>query len=194
MSLRVLEPPAVMPISVSEAKAHLRYTSSQQDAVIAGMVAEAVAHIDGPEGALGRCLIAQTLELTADEWPYRFGCIRLPCPPLISVTSVHYVDQDGAEQLVDPATYQVVGIGDQGRLELAHGQTWPSARRQSEAIRITYRAGHGDSWNDVPEALRLAVLTVVATYFDRRSAFVEGGVFETSAAERLLAPFKVHQP
>ena len=191
----MLVPPAAVPLSVTEAKAHLNYAQSEQDALDFGMVMEATAHVDGPEGILGRCLIAQTLELTADAFPYHCGCIRLPCPPLIGVTSVHHVDQDGAEQLVDQATYQVVGIGDQGRIELAYGQTWPSARAASpRQSNIVYEAGYGPDHNFVPESIRAGLKLMIGTFFAQRETLVEGGIFETTAAARLFAPFKVFQP
>src|SRR5262245_43459064 len=142
MSLRVLVPPAAAPLTVAEAKSHLRFFETVEDAVIAGYIRAATAALDGPDGALGIALITQPLELCTDV-PCRWCAIRLPCPPLQAVESVSYVDQDGAEQTVNPAVYQAIGVGDQGWLALAYGQSWPSMRFQPEALRVTYRAGFG---------------------------------------------------
>lgn len=194
MALRVLTPPAALPLSLAEVKSHLRVDLSDEDALITAYLRAAIAAIDGPEGWLGRCLINQTLELTADEFPYRCDAIRLPCPQLLGVTSISYVDQDGAMQTVPSAIYQVVGIGDAGRVELAYNQTWPSARRQSEAVRIVYTAGYGPDWNSVPESIRAALLLMVGDLYGYRENMVEAGGFNSGAVGRLLLPFKVYHP
>jgi hypothetical protein len=49
----------------------------------------------------------------------------LPLPPLQAVTSIHYTDQTGAEQLLASDRYRVLSIGDAqpGRIAPAYGTT-----------------------------------------------------------------------
>src|SRR5690242_9969899 len=103
MGLTLLTPAAVKPISLSEAKAHLRVDGNGEDTLIQLLLDAA---IDAVEQDTHRALLEQTWELTLDEFP---SCepLRLPRPNLMSVESIHYVDVSGVTQLLDPDEYVV---------------------------------------------------------------------------------------
>jgi uncharacterized phiE125 gp8 family phage protein len=61
--------PASTPVSLSEAKAHLRVTSSAEDAVIQMYLDAAVSYLDGWAGVLGRCMVTQTWAQTFSDFP-----------------------------------------------------------------------------------------------------------------------------
>jgi uncharacterized phiE125 gp8 family phage protein len=100
-----------------------------------------------------RALAPQTLALVIDE---RFPCgdILLPRPPLLSVSSIAYIDGDGAEQELtgSPAEFQVsTPSGPQagyGRLRPLYGQPWPTTRCVLDAVTVTYRAGYPEEEGD----------------------------------------------
>jgi uncharacterized phiE125 gp8 family phage protein len=175
-----------MIVSVQELMAHLGVPEDDQDQlpIIAGFSRVAEDWLDGPDGVLRRSLTIKTLELTTDRFPDRYCAIRLPLPPLRSVLSVTYVDENGDDQLLDPAVYHVVGAGiaGPGCILLAHDQTWPSTRRQRDGIRIVYTAGH-DSFAPVPEALRHSLILAVQGLYDC------GAI--PDAAWHLARPFQV---
>jgi hypothetical protein len=72
-----------------------------------------------------------------DRWS-----LELPKSPLLSVTSVQYVDGSGALQTLDPSQYLVDTATKPGRVTPAFGLAWPVARRQMDAVRVTFVAGH----------------------------------------------------
>ncbi|MCU1418779.1 MAG: hypothetical protein JWP32_2953, partial [Schumannella sp.] len=97
MITRVIEPPGEV-VSIEDAKKHLRVDHGDDDDYIGGLVAAAVAWLDGPAGWLGRALGVQTLELVSDR--FGDGCrdwIGLSYPPFIDIVSVKYIDREGVE-------------------------------------------------------------------------------------------------
>jgi uncharacterized phiE125 gp8 family phage protein len=133
------------------------------DALIASLVRSAIAQVDGRDGWLGRQLITATWRLTLDCFPA--GGILVPLPPLQEVTSITYIDAGGAEQTLATSVYQVAGT-DPARIVLAYGQSWPATRPRPDAVRVEYIAGYGDSWNDVPEDIRHALICMVSAAYD----------------------------
>lgn len=99
MTSRLITAPAVEPVTVAEARAHLYVGHSDDDAIIGAFIAAAR---EDCEHRTQRALVTQTWERTLDGFP---AAISLPMAPLASVTSVKYIDGDGNEQtLCSPPT------------------------------------------------------------------------------------------
>ena len=92
MSLTRLAPAPVAPVDLARAKAHLNVFHDDDDAVISALIDAATAHLDGPDGWLGRALEEQVWKLAADGFPD--GALALPVVPVVSVDSIT-VDGDG---------------------------------------------------------------------------------------------------
>lgn len=202
---KVISPSVALPLSLAELRAHIRLSTddpTDEDPLIMGYLRSAIAWIDGPDGWLGRCLITQTLETKVDRFPGSFSQsyterqILLPCPPVQSVTTVHYVDDpNGNSVLLDDSIYQVVGVNNNtAKLVLAYGEVWPITRPQPEAVTIQYVAGYGDDWNSVPESIRQALMMLVAYWYNQReAALIDPVVTEVPmGVKALLAPYKTH--
>jgi uncharacterized phiE125 gp8 family phage protein len=151
LTLTLLTPPAVEPVSLSEAKAHCRVDIADDDDLITSLI---VAARQVCETRIKRAFVKQTWELILDEFPSqrRFNGsnpgrawepeIRLPLPPLVSVASITYLDADGVTQtLVEGTDYQVLA-GTPGRIVPAYGTTWPTARCQPGSVTIRFVAGY----------------------------------------------------
>lgn len=187
MPLILVTAPAAEPITLTEAKAHLRVTGTDEDTLIAALIAAARQNLDGRDGWLGRSLMPQTWELRLYAFP---ASITIPLPPLQSVDSIKYIDLDGDEQTLDPALYQVVA-GEPARIVPAYGQTWPSTRCQPEAVRVRFTAGYADAAS-VPAPIKAAILLNVGTlYRDRETVNIGNIVAELPTVSLLLSPFRV---
>ena len=193
--------PAVLPVTLAEVKAGANLDGgSDDDAKIAGLIRTAVEMVDGPDGDIQRALITQTWELRLDafpgyfdHWPGRYPSagramlftrnteIEIPLPPLQSVESITYLI-GGVAVTMDPADYIVAGIGDRQKARIRHVTGWPSADYVNEAVVVTFVAGYGDSWNDVPESIRTAIIAKVQELYDGCASGVP---------EKLLAPYRV---
>lgn len=187
MRLRLFTPPSELPLTLAEAKAHLRETESDQDTQIEAFLKGAVSQLDGRDGVLGRALCTQTWDMLLDAFPAG-DAIEIPLPPLQSVTSVTYVDQDGATQTMPSADYIVDTASQPGVIVLAYGKSWPYARAQRNAVTIRFIAGYGAA-AAVPPAIKDAIKLMVGDRHKDR----EGAGFN-AAADNLLFQFKVLRP
>lgn len=153
--------PAVEPVTFAEAKAHLSAIGDSDDALISRLIAAAVDALDGPDGKLGRCMVAQKWRL---DLPGGFEdrYIRLPLPPVISVDAVSFIDSAGDEHAF--ADYEIMGLGATAGCVLAPRTLWPFARVAS----IEFTCGFGAAAAAVPEDLRNAILSAVATSYALR--------------------------
>lgn len=175
-------------VTLEQAKAHLRVDHSDDDTLIGTYIAAASAHIDGPGGWLGRAVGVQTLEYRRDEfWSRACEAVALPFPPIISVTSVKYLDTSGVEQTIDPGEYELTGGS---MLRPVYSGTWPTVRSQADAVRIVYQAGSPE----VPAAIVAAVLLIVGDlYQNRETTTLErvNAIPMSTTVERLLSPLIV---
>jgi uncharacterized phiE125 gp8 family phage protein len=189
MSARLLIPPAIEPITLPEAKAHLRIDSDHEDALIAGKIRAAR---EQAEERTRRALITQTWQYTLPAFPV---CRRidLPRPPLQSVESIHYYTEDGTEHALDSSSYLAVTAPLLGAVVLAPAAEWPTATlRPYEGVVITYVAGYGDGAGDVPESIREWMLMHVGESYERRETVTIGApIMRSPIWPALLEKYKV---
>lgn len=198
MALTVVTEPAVEPVSLDEAKCHLRVTVTEDDVLIEGLMRAAREQI---ELECSRALIKQTLELALDAFPHcnwllsPTWAIAIPRPPLISVTSITYTDVDGNAQILATSEYTVDTRREPAVIVPAWGKAWPSTREVPNAVVVRYVAGYGDDPALVPEALKLAAKMLIGHWYDNRESVVIGqGLTPATvpmAVDRLLMPHRI---
>ena len=112
-ALRLKTSPAKEPVSLAEAKLHLKIeaTDTGEDSLIKRLIVVARRRA---EVSTGRALVTQTWTLALDGFPG--GVIEVPRPPLSSVTSITYIDPEGATQTVAADRYRVDAQREPGRL------------------------------------------------------------------------------
>lgn len=184
MTSYLLAGPAAEPIALAEAKAWLKLDGEDEDALVGTLMAAARLHV---EGATGRALIAQSWRLVLDAWPDT-GVVRLPVTPLLSLTSITAYDSDGVDHEVS-----LDGI-DAGRAELLlPADIDAPALRERNGIAIDYVAGYGEAGADVPEALRQALLLVMAFWFEHRDTVfgAREGPAVPMGFDALVAPYRM---
>jgi hypothetical protein len=177
--------PAKLPVSVADVRIFCRIPDDiiSEDALLESLIKSAV---DRFEHISGRACITQTWQLKLDSfwgptWDYTFGAtsggsaadfvyfdpragwiIQLPVPPVQAVSSIQYVDGGGNLTTLDPTLYLVDIVGEPARISPAFGKFWPVARRQQNAVTVTYTTGYGSDGSAVPEAVKDALKTYVA--------------------------------
>jgi uncharacterized phiE125 gp8 family phage protein len=185
-SLTVTAPPALEPISLAEARDHLREDGTEQDVLIAGLIAAVRQH---QEDTLGLALVSQTHALRLDSFPDE---IELPRAPVQSVTSIAYVDTAGAAQTLSAVSYTVDIYSTPARIIPAYGLSWPDTRDVPNAVTVTYVAGYGATAAAVPDTLRSAALMRVADLYENRETQVVGATISPNpVADALEAPYRV---
>jgi uncharacterized phiE125 gp8 family phage protein len=167
MAAILLTPPEAEPLSVTDAKAYLRVETSDDDVLIASLIAAARSHVE----ALSRCvLLTQTWRLALDGWPPD-GCIKPRLAPLNTVTAARVYDEAGAAHAIDPENFVLDAA--QGVIAV-RPCSLPQPGRAIAGIEIDVAAGFGDASSDVPPALTQALRMLLAHWYDNRGLIAIG--------------------
>lgn len=176
MALVLVSAPAVEPVSLAEAKNHLRVDTSADDALIGGLITaarETVETLCRPQVAM----ITQTWAYVADGIPDG-DTLELRPYPLQSVESIAATDDAGLATTFGTANYLVDTTSEPGRVRLRTNCTWPSTTLQEmSGFRATFVAGFGTAGTCVPQALRQAVLMLVGHLYENRESVIVGQGF-----------------
>lgn len=182
--------PTVEPISLDEAKVHARIEESEDDAYVLSLIVAAREYV---QKFTRRQLITATWKLLLDDFPGVGGTIELPFPPLQSVGSITYIDNNGDSQTLDSSLYRVDTDTEPGRVTPAYGEQWESARSITGAVTVTYDAGYGATGSTVPMAIRQALKLLVSQWYENREPTISGTITKVPfAAESLLWPYRVN--
>jgi uncharacterized phiE125 gp8 family phage protein len=188
MTLILTSGPASEPVSLAEAKAHLRVDTDAEDVLIASLIVTSRLHI---EAALGLAMLTQSWILLLDRWP-DLAEVRLPLRPVQNIASVRVYDASGSPVTLSANAYRLDGAGVPARLIRQRGHAWPVPGIDGNGIEITFTAGFGDAPVDVPEPLRHAVLLLVAHWYENREPVELGSPTTPIPADvsALLAPYR----
>lgn len=168
-SLRLVTGPAREIVSLTDLKNHImpRIPEAQidEDAWLDFQILKAR---DLVERSAGIATFTQTWELKLDYWP---TYIHLPRPPLASVTSIVYLDTNGASQTWSSAGYTVDTSSWPGRIYPAYGYYYPTVYGVPKPITITYVAGFTSVDDTRLLSTRNAIMELVSLYYANRAGF-----------------------
>lgn len=186
MIFKLVTQPVAEPVSLAEAKTHLRVDVADDDTYIGTLISGARLAC---EQVSRRAFVTQEWELSLESWP-ETNYIQLPRPPLASVTSISYVDSGGTTQTMSAGDYVVDTASEPGRVWLGYGKSWPSATlRPGPAITVRFVAGYGNA-AAVPQNYKQALLLLIGHYYENREEImVQSGAVAVKmpmAAEWLL--------
>lgn len=188
MRTSIITQPAAEPITLAEAKTHLRETGTDRDALIGGLI---VSVRQACEEKLGRSLMTQTLRLTLDYFPAS-EAIELQRPPVQLVTSVQYINENGGLQTLSPVSYSLDNASDAMGVYLlpAYNTDWPNTRDQANAVLITYVAGYADAAS-VPAAIKTWMLLHIAHLYDTGAAATDAKLTPLPFLDGLLDRYRL---
>lgn len=180
MTLTVVTPPAVEPVTFEQVYDHL-HDPPQNDDHFARLIT--VARMDA-ENFTEQAFIEQTLLFSS--FPCNRRVIILPRHPVISVEEITYYDSENESQTIAEADYYLTAGN---TLRFVETFTYPTLYARSDALRIEYKAGYGASATAVPEPIKQAILIGVELQYSPLTPD------EREAAERtrdaLLRPYRV---
>lgn len=187
--------PTIEPVTLAEAKQHLRVDGHEDDAYIAGLVRAAREWV---EEYLDRTLILTQWTVRGDRFPPdSTDEIELPRPPMATAgtataISVTYTLEDGTTAAYSTNLFRVDRHSTPGAVKPLYGQTWPPHRQDDNSLAITYWAGYGANANDVPAAIRHAMLMLIGFWYENRSTVLVGSISKQLefAVESLLSSQK----
>jgi len=170
--------PAVEPVTLAEAKAHLRVDTADDDTYITGLVRAAREWV---EQYLDRTLVHTQWVMRFDKFPPDGTLdIELPRPPMVAsgtatAVALTFTYENGDTATYSTASFRVDRASTPGAVKTNYGQTWPPHRQDDNAISVTWWAGYGASGSDVPAAIRHAMLMLCSHWYETRGATVATG-------------------
>lgn len=179
MKLIVKTAPSSEPITLAEAKTHLRITHGLEDDYINLLIKVAREKF---EKDTERVCVQTTYELYLDSLTYndQFNCdvVLFKCP-IISVDEVAVLADDTTSTYtpISSDTYKSDVKGEPGRILFS---TFPDYGDQMNAIRITFKAGYAplvESVTDltkVPEQAKQAMKLLIGHFYENRQNVVTG--------------------
>jgi len=94
--------------------------------------------------------------------------IRLPRPPLQSITSISYYSSAGTSTTLSSTAYAVHTATDlPGEVELLPDQAWPATDSREFPVTIRFKNGFGTP-EQVPEQVKQAMRLLVADFYENR--------------------------
>lgn len=204
MPLQLVTPPAEEPVSLAEAKLHLRVDFTDDDALITSLISAAR---QAAETLTGRQLVTARWKLVLDSFPgpslmgvpagLPFSlpghAILLPKCPVQSVFAIQYLDMASATQTMPPAEYTVDVACEPARITPVFGKTWPIPLPQIGAVWVTFDAGYGAAAS-VPEGLKSWIKLRVGSLYAHReevALLTRGKIEPLPFIDGLLDPYKV---
>lgn len=177
-SLTKIVLPDVQPITLLEAKQHLRVDITEDDALIERLIEVAT---DYAETYCDMTFMMCKYRMKLDAFPYT---VRLPRPPanagLLKVAGgsveIKYQPSSCDQELValDPTHYKYDYDTKPGCIYFGCSGGWPSnANMGANAVEIDWWAGFGPSPSDVPSKIKHGILMLIGQYYERRLASME---------------------
>ncbi|MBR8219796.1 head-tail connector protein [Burkholderia vietnamiensis] len=220
MGIRLTQAPAEEPVTLEEAKLHLRVIDSSEDALISLLISAARVHA---ENVCRRVFVTQKWDLFLDAFPFytyygvipgyvpvdqlpaawmtmrnyavrfRGSKIDIPFPRLQSVDAVKYINALGVQQTMDSSLYVVDNVSEPGVLTPKTGTYWPDTLNTTNAVQISFTAGYGDA-ADVPAGIKSWILVRVATLYENREEVAilnRGQAHDLPYVDQLLDPYRI---
>lgn len=167
--------PAVLAVTLDQAKAALRIDGTDMDALITLWVKGIIANL---EHEVGQCMMEQTWEVRLAGFPGipcwtvgqampRLVSDEISLPhPVMGVTSVRYIDQDGNQQTLAPSAYRLNKSRYGSTLSPTRGASWPATAEDDAAVVVVLQCGYGSTSDATPENVQLYILAKLAEQFD----------------------------
>ena len=204
MSMQLITPAAGEPVSLAEAKLHLRVDFDEDDGLIQSLITAARC---AAETLTNRQLMTARWKLVLDSFPgpslmgvpagqpftLPGHAILVAKSPLQSVVEIRYLDMGGLWQVMPAANYAVDSACEPARITPVFGQIWPVSLPQIGAVCVTFDAGYGSA-AAVPEGIKSWIKLRVGSLYAHReevSALSRGRIEVLPFIDGLLDPYKV---
>lgn len=177
MRYKITTAPTIEPVSLAEAKLWLKVDGDDDDDLIGSLITAATDYCQQYEG---RAYIEQTITAFINTFA---KVVNLPMSPVLSITSVHYLDVDGNWELLDDAFYNLHNTTDPAYIEFDISDISVGVKDCDNAVRIIFTSGYryhdGAAWaGDVPERVKAAMCLLITHWYERRMATCEQALKE----------------
>jgi uncharacterized phiE125 gp8 family phage protein len=178
MPLQLAAPSLEEPVTLWEAKLHLRVDFDEDDTLIASLITAAR---QAAETLTGRQFVTARWKMVLDSFPgpslmgvpagQSFSlpghAVLLPKCPVQSVIAINYLDMGGALQTMPASSYTVDAACEPARITPVFGQIWPPTLPQIGSVGVIFDAGYGAA-SDVPAGIKSWIKLRVGSLYSHR--------------------------
>ena len=172
-------------VPLEDARLQLRLDDlAHDDAYVEALIYAQVSYV---EAQYACALLSKTIEEYHSEFPaLSSDALWLRIAPFQSITSVKYIDSDGAEQTWTSSEYDTKIYKSGAFVIPKPDYVWPSdLATRPDAVKITYEAGYGATPATIPHFVKLGILARVGRAYTQREDPLSSG---TSYSDVLLHP------
>lgn len=195
MTLKLVTDASTEPLTLTQAKRHLRVEHDVEDDDITDAIVSARKQA---EHLTGRSLTTQTWERVLDAFPAVE--IELGMPPgitddrVLSIVSITYVDGAGTTQTMDSADYSLDADTLPGWVLPSEALgSWPTTLDTANAVRVRFTTGYAPVEDKGRALLRSWMRLQIGNLYKFRESIVAGvsvSDLPSSYHERLLDPYR----
>jgi uncharacterized phiE125 gp8 family phage protein len=177
--------PTIEPLDLEDAKTMLRVQFTIHDSLISGLIKSARSFF---ENETGWALMNRTLTTYLRFYP-KNTVIRLPHPPLSSVTSIYTNVAGTPTEFTAAGNWYADTTSRPGGISLLPGKAWPTGVLHDPAVTIIHVAGFGTKTSSLPEDAIHAIRALVESWYN-----YPGGIYypdDKRAGEPSVVPLTV---
>jgi len=183
---QVITPASTYPVSLTEAKLHLKVDITTDDTLITNLI---VAATQVSEEYTNRFFILTVIKQVCSNFKELNELFK---SPVNSVTNVRYYNSNNTHQTLDPNRYVVNNQFEPCQINLVVDGSFPDIADRVDAVESQYSVGYGDS-SDVPNVIKQAILLTLGNWYENRMSVITGRTTTEmpQSAKWLLDTYKV---
>ena len=165
---QVITPASTYPVSLTEAKSHLKVDTSADDTYIESIIKAAT---QLSEEYTNRFFIDTVIEQYASSFAELQTLFK---SKVSAVAHVKYYDSDNSLQTLSATVYDTQLNYEPSQIQLADSQNFPSITKRNDAVLARYTVGYGSAASDVPEIIKQAILLTIGNFYENRNSVITG--------------------
>jgi len=166
---QVITPASTYPVSLTEAKSHLKVDTTADDTYITSIIKAAT---QLSEEYTNRFFIDTVIDQTCSDFAQLQTLFK---SKVSAVAHVKYYDNDNSLQTLSATIYDTQLQYEPSQIQLAENQSFPSITKRNDAVVARYTVGYGSA-SDVPEIIKQAILLTIGNFYQNRNSVVIGRI------------------
>ncbi len=167
---QVITPASTYPVSLTEAKSHLKVDTTADDTYITSIIKAAT---QLSEEYTNRFFIDTVIDQTCSDFEKLQTLFK---SKVSAVAHVKYYDSDNSLQTLSDTVYDTQLNYEPSQIQLTDGQSFPTITKRNDAVVARYTVGYGSAASDVPEIIKQAILLTIGNFYQNRNSVVIGRI------------------
>ncbi len=167
---QVRTPASTYPVSLTEAKSHLKVDTTADDTYITSIIKAAT---QLSEEYTNRFFIDTVVDQTCSDFEQLQTLFK---SKVSAVAYVKYYDNDNSLQTLSATIYDTQLQYEPSQIQLNDGQSFPTITKRNDAVVARYTVGYGSAASDVPEIIKQAILLTIGNFYQNRNSVVIGRI------------------